>query len=110
MADAEQQQVVAAEPEECSRSAVIFLVGCAVAVLVSIAISVAIVLGNLCASIRSGHDDYVNALKLVALTLLLCLALGLAACILGILIAMLLHRHHGYPQGERLVDKLLLLW
>ena len=42
MADAEQQQLVVAEPEECSRSSMIFLMGCTVVALFFIAIFVMI--------------------------------------------------------------------
>lgn len=103
MADLEQQQLLAAEPEECSRSSVIFLVDCTFAALFSIAIFVMILL----ASIGDPED---KDLKILALTLLLILVLGLAAAILSLLGGMLLQRDDGNPEGERFVDKLLLLW
>ena len=104
MAQTEQQQLLAAaEPEECSRSAMIFLVGCTVPALFSIAIFLVIMWD-------SNDDCIVNDLKVLALTLLIIFLPVLTYPIVGLVIGMRLQRHNGNHEGERRVDELLLLW
>ena len=96
---------VAAEPGECSRCVVICLLGFVGVGLFTVMIAL------LCYVIGVGEHrhppDPRLPLRVAEWLLILCLALGLGP--LGLFIVLLQERNLGNPEGERLVDTLLLL-